>query len=121
MKKYLLFAAFFYTHFLHSENCFVTNVDTINFDTISIHQKYVSKTILLTNVDTKPLVIKDIRGRCSCISANWEKKPISVNDSSSIDILYKNWSTGYFYKKVKIITSICEKHIIVKGYSRRKD
>lgn len=114
-----IFCIFYWATSYAVENTIFEEVE-YDFGTIYTTDKYVEYCFKGINTYSEALVIKDVRLRCGCTEANWTKKPIEPGDSIKVSILYKNWSTGNFYKTAKVITNFGNIELKVKGYCERK-
>ena len=104
-----------------SVHVYAAKNDTLiyNFGNIDISTKFIEHRFFITNLEKKPLIIKRVKLHCPCTEANWEKRPISYNDSGFIDILYRNNSKGFFKKEIKVETNFSDFILIIKGLSKK--
>jgi len=60
------------------------------------------RTIEIKNSGTKPLIISDVKGSCSCTATDWTKSPILPNQKGFVKVNYQSSSVGKFHKSVTI-------------------
>jgi len=71
-------------------------------------------TFQLKNTGNKPLVIQSVNTSCGCTVAKYDKKPISVGQTTTVQLKYKPNSSGYFSKTADVICNV------PKGFVRLK-
>lgn len=90
------------------------SVGTINFGDIPMKPKS-EQSVTLYNRTAKPIVINAINVDCNCTKVIWSKKPIMAADSTILNVVYAPLERGVFYKKAKIITSIGDMTLTIRG------
>lgn len=73
----------------------------INMGDFSWNEKQ-EKVVLLKNIGNSPFVINEIITSCGCVDVDYDKKPVSPKDSTSIKIEYQAEYPEHFSKTVTI-------------------
>lgn len=66
-------------------------------------------TFYIINEGTKPLVIQDVKGSCSCTQPEWTRHPVAPGDSAEVRIAYlSKGKKGDFWKSIRVNANIEE-------------
>jgi len=72
-----------------------------------------SATFTVTNNNSVPLVLKDVKGGCGCTTTDYPKEPIAPGKKATFTATYDAAATGEFSKSVKVTTNFDAEPILV--------
>ncbi len=76
-----------------------------------IKDQPVTAIFTMTNNSADPLLITSVKGSCGCTATNYDRDPIPVGATSSIEATYNAKNLGVFKKTVTVATNQSEKPI----------
>ena len=88
-----------------------------DFGTIAEDGGVVCHSFLFKNSSSKPIVVLDVSGGCSCTKANFTRQPILPSKDGEIRICFDpmNQPEGNFFRKIVITTSESRQTISITG------
>lgn len=104
----------------------LTFIDDVSYDFGEVERKGgdLIKVFRFVNDGDSPLVIKKVAKSCSCITADFSRKPVKPNETGEIRLKYEphKAEAGAFHKVVQIYTNTAEgEHLItIQGKSVAK-
>lgn len=104
----------------------LTFIDDVSYDFGEVERKGgdLIKVFRFVNDGDSPLVIKKVAKSCSCITADFSRKPVKPNETGEIRLKYEphKAETGAFHKVVQIYTNTAKgEHLItIQGKSVAK-
>ncbi len=95
----------------------MTFIDNVSYDFGEVERRGgdLIKVFRFVNDGNAPLVIKKVAKSCSCITADFSRKPIKPNETGEIRIKYEphKAEVGTFHKVVQIYTNTAKgEHLI---------
>ena len=104
----------------------LTFIDDVSYDFGEVERKGgdLIKVFRFVNDGDSPLVIKKVAKSCSCITADFSRKPVKPNETGEIRLKYEphKAEAGAFHKVVQIYTNTAKgEHLItIQGKSVAK-
>lgn len=102
-----------YKSFMASPTTISFKEDTLNLGTI-LYNSEKSAVFQFTNTGGVPLLIRDVRTSCGCISVKWKKCPVKPGETGEIKVAFKPNSLGVFLKTIEVYCNTLEQVINLK-------
>ncbi|MCD8093619.1 MAG: DUF1573 domain-containing protein [Bacteroides sp.] len=88
------------------ENSTEITVSSTTIDFGKFEEKQRDTVLYIKNIGKEKLIILDAVASCGCTIVDYDKRPISPNDSLALKILYSADKKGYFNKIVNLYCNI---------------
>lgn len=76
-------------------------ITQVNLGTLTMEEEK-STSFTITNVGHQPLVIYDVVASCGCTKVDYDKKPVSPNKKTTIEVVYTAEKKGAFDKTITV-------------------
>ena len=93
-----------------------------DFGDVLRENKNYTCTFIIENQTDKPLVLLSVKTSCSCLKANYLRRPLKVGQSSEITMTLEagKMEQGVFHRVVEVHTNAGVSYITVRGNSIEK-
>ncbi len=102
-----------YKSFMASPTTISFKDDTLQLGTI-LYNSEKSAVFQFTNTGAVPLLIRDVRTSCGCMSVKWKKCPVKPGETGEIKVAFKPNSLGVFLKTIEVYCNTLERVVNLK-------
>ena len=91
-----------------------------DFGVVPRENKNYTCTFTLENKTDKPLVLLSVNTSCSCLKANYSRRPLKVGDKTNITMTLEasKMDKGLFHRVVEVHTNSGVARLVVRGMSK---